>query len=337
MYVVVIQVVAGALRLSVLKIRVFLNINKTNNPNLSLEKLIMLDYKLLQALAAIVEGQGFEKGAALLGISQSAISQRIKLLEARLGQPVLIRSPGLAPTNLGKRLLNHVQQVRLLEHDLLLDVPTLGAEALRLRIAINADSLATWWFPVMGDYCQREGVLLDLVIEDQDIGLKRMRDGDVAGCVCSAEQAVQGSRCVYLGTLVYRAYASPGFMSRYFPLGLNADALAVAPVINFGPDDQLQHRLLQSLGYQGAFPFHLCPSSEGFIRMSEAGLGYGMMPEIQAQESVAAGRLVEVKPGYAQKVPLYWHYWRQGGETLEGLTRHLCTAIPLNQGEITVK
>ncbi|MNN67595.1 Chromosome initiation inhibitor [compost metagenome] len=78
----------------------------------------MFDYKLLAALAAVVEQGGFERGAQVLGLSQSAISQRIKLLEARVGQPVLVRSARPQPTELGQRLLNHVQQVRLLEGDL---------------------------------------------------------------------------------------------------------------------------------------------------------------------------------------------------------------------------
>ena len=107
----------------------------------------MFDYKLLSALAAVIEQGGFERGAQLLGLSQSAISQRIKLLEARVGQPVLVRAAPPAPTEIGKRLLNHVQQVRLLERDLQHQVPALddGGQPERLRVALNADSLATWW------------------------------------------------------------------------------------------------------------------------------------------------------------------------------------------------
>jgi len=79
-----------------------------------LGKTDMLDYKLLHALAIVVECDGFERAGDVLGLSQSAVSQRIKALEVRLGQPVLIRSPHLAPTPAGQRLLTHYQQVYLL-------------------------------------------------------------------------------------------------------------------------------------------------------------------------------------------------------------------------------
>jgi LysR family transcriptional regulator (chromosome initiation inhibitor) len=99
--------------------------------------------------------------------------------------------------------------------------------------------------------------------------------------------------------------------------------LARAPAIVFGPDDFLQHRYLASLGVEGAFAYHLCPSSEGFIRLTEAGMGWGLVPELQVRESLASGALCELQPGQPIDVPLYWHHWRNGGELLGELTRHL--------------
>ncbi|HSC83258.1 MAG TPA: LysR family transcriptional regulator ArgP [Pseudomonas sp.] len=285
----------------------------------------MFDYKLLAALAAVVEQAGFERAAQLLGLSQSAVSQRIKLLEARVGQPVLVRATPPTPTEIGRRLLNHVQQVRLLERDLQGAVPALdeGAPVERLRIALNADSLATWWAPLMGGFVAEHRLLLEHVVDDQDVGLKRMRAGEVAGCVCAAERPVAGARSLLLGAMRYRALASPAFMARHFADGVTAQTLARAPCIVFGPDDYLQHRYLAAMGVDGGFAYHLCPSSEGFVRLASAGFGWGLVPELQVQRELADGVLVEILPNRPQDVPLYWHHWRSGGELLASLTRHL--------------
>lgn len=285
----------------------------------------MFDYKLLAALAAVVEQAGFERAAQVLGLSQSAVSQRIKLLEARVGQPVLVRTTPPAPTEIGRRLLNHVQQVRLLERDLQGQVPGLDEQTLpeRLRIAINADSLATWWAAATADFCATRQVLMELVVEDQEVGLKRMRAGEVAACVCAAERTVAGARSLALGSMRYRALASPAFIARHFAAGVSADALVRAPAIVYGPDDQLQHRYLAGLGVTGAFAYHLCPSSEGFVRLAEGGLGWGLVPELQVREELASGRLVDLLPERFIDVPLYWHHWRNGGELLSELTERL--------------
>ncbi|WP_375741505.1 LysR family transcriptional regulator ArgP [Pseudomonas boanensis] len=288
----------------------------------------MFDYKLLAALAAVVEQGGFERAAQLLGLSQSAVSQRIKLLEARVGQPVLVRATPPAPTEVGTRLLNHVQQVRLLERDLQRQVPALeeGGAPERLRIALNADSLATWWAHAVGDFCAEQQVLLDLVVEDQEVGLKRMRAGEVAACVCAAERPVAGARSLMLGAMRYRALASPAFIERHFPQGVTPEALTRVPAIVFGPDDLLQHRYLASLGVEGSFIHHLCPSSEGFVRLAEGGLGWGLVPELQVSAELARGELRELLPGKPIDVPLYWHHWRHGGDLLGILTDHLARA-----------
>ncbi len=285
----------------------------------------MFDYKLLAALATVVEQAGFERAAQRLGLSQSAVSQRIKLLEMRLGQPVLVRSTPPQPTELGQRLLNHVQQVRLLEGDLQQLVPALDEEggAERLRVALSADSLATWWAEAVSDYCSESGVLLDLLVEDQAVGLKRMRAGEVAACLCSSPRPVAGARALALGAMRYRAMASPAFIARHLAGGVSGERLARVPAIVFGPDDRLQHRFLAALGVEGGFLHHLCPSSEGFVRMAEAGLGWGLIPELQVAEQLASGRLREVLPERPVDVPLYWHSWRLGGERLDSLTRHV--------------
>lgn len=284
----------------------------------------MFDYKLLSALTAVVEQGGFEKAAQFLGLSQSAVSQRIKLLEMRIGQPVLVRDVPPRPTSLGRRLLNHVQQVRLLEGDLQHWVPMLDEEGStpRLRIAVNADSLAIWWVNAISEVVRDNDLLFDLVVEDQAVGLKRMRSGDVAACLCAGETPVAGARAVLLGGMRYLALASPAFLQRYFSVDAPRQSLSQAPAIVYGPDDALQHRFLQRLGIEERFAHHVCPSTEGFMQMVRCGLGWGLIPELQAKEALRAGELVELIPDHPLDIPLYWHYWR-GSRWLEKVTERL--------------
>lgn len=290
----------------------------------------MLDYKLLAALAAVVEQGGFERAARKLALSQSAVSQRIKLLEARVGAPVLMRATPPQPTAAGQRLLNHIQQVQLLEHDLSADIPLLADDigTQRLRIAINADSLATWWAEAVGPLFRHGGPLLELLVDDQDVGLRRMRAGEVAGCVCATAEPVAGARAVRLGVMRYVAVASADFADPAQASGAIVESIERGPAIIFGPDDTLQHRFRALLGLTGDFAYHLCPSSEGFVRMLLAGVGWGMVPALQVAAELADGRLVELVPGHSIDVPLYWHYWRHGGQLLERVTSRLCSAAP---------
>lgn len=285
----------------------------------------MFDYNLLSALSAVIEQAGFERAAQVLGLSQPAVSQRIKLLEARVGRPVLVRVTPPVPTEIGRRLLYHVQQVRLLERDLQTHVPALDEDGSpeRLRVALNADSLATWWARSVGIFCSEQNLLLDLVVEDQAVSLKRMRAGEVAACVCVNERPMVGARSLLLGAMRYRAVASPEFIARHFSNGITPQLIAHAPALVFGPDDLLQHRYLASLGIHGGFQHHFCPSSEGFIRLTEAGLGWGLVPEQQVVDHLERGLLVELLPDKPTDVPLYWHHWRNSGQLLGQLTDHL--------------
>jgi DNA-binding transcriptional LysR family regulator len=64
----------------------------------------------LRALIAVARERSFTKAAARLGVSQSALSQTIRQLEARLGVRLLMRTTrSVAPTEAGERLLRTVE------------------------------------------------------------------------------------------------------------------------------------------------------------------------------------------------------------------------------------
>ena len=179
----------------------------------------MLDYGLLSALAAVVRTGSFERAAQHLNVTPSAISQRVKLLEERIGTVLVIRGLPCLASEAGQRLCQHVEQVALLENALRRSLPGLEAEnrPVTLRIAVNADSLATWFIPAMAE---TDSFLFDLVLDDQDYSADWLRRGEVVAGVASHGQPIQGGNCYPLGTLRCVATASPGFMERWFHVDL---------------------------------------------------------------------------------------------------------------------
>lgn len=281
----------------------------------------MVDYPALHALAAVARTGGFERAAAELGVTQSAISQRIKSLEDKIGAVLIRRVQPCAPTELGQRLVRHVEDVGLLEHLLSQDLGGLLPQdaAARVRIAVNADSLATWFLPALADI---DGLLFDLVVDDQDHSANWLQQGQVAAAVTASTGPVQGCDSHSLGALGYVATASPRFAARWFPNGVTAEALKIAPALTFDPKDRLQADWVRAVvGKPCSFPTHLIPSSEGFVEAALMGLGWGMNPELLVADHLKAGRLIAILPEAPAKTPLFWQVSRIARRALDPLTR----------------
>ena len=275
----------------------------------------MLDYALLDALAAVVRHGSFDRAAGALNVTPSAVSQRVKLLEERVGTVLVKRGQPCVATASGALLCRHTERVQLLEAELGGAMPTftgaLGAARPTLRVAVNDDSVGTWFIDAVAGFCVERGILLDLVIDDQDHTAQRMRDGSVQGAVTTQAEPVQGCRSTRLGRMRYRAVCSPAFFERYFAQGVTRDALQLAPCIEFNPKDQLQKRFIRRITRsQVDAPLHWIPHVAGFLRCCLNGLGWGMCPERMIAPNLARGELVELTPGRALDVELYWQSWR---------------------------
>lgn len=290
----------------------------------------MLDYSLLAAVAAVVREGSFERAARALHLSPSAVSQRVKLLEERLGQILVVRGTPCLATAAGRHLCRHIEQVDMLEQDLLGALPALAPDGLgrvTLRLAVNADSLATWFLPAAAAFAEAEAALLDISLEDQAHTAERLRSGEVLAAVTDLDQPVQGCRSLGLGSMRYLATASPAFVRRYFPAGVTAATLAQAPCLRFNPQDRLQQRWVESqFGPDLSLPCHGLPSSQAFVDAAIAGLGWGMNPATAVAPALADGRLVLLLPDAPLLLPLFWQCRRQPLPMLERLTQAVLAA-----------
>lgn len=286
----------------------------------------MLDYALLAALAAVVRTGSFERAAQQLHVTPSAVSQRVKLLEERLGTILVVRGSPCAGTPAGLRLCQHVEQVALLESELRGAFPDIRAAGppVTLRIAVNADSLATWFVAAMAE---TRDCLFDLVLDDQEHSADWLRRGEVLAAVTAGAKPVQGCDSTPLGALRYIATASPGFVRRHFSGGLDAESLARAPRLTFNSKDRLQAQWTgQVFGREIPSPSHWLPSSQAFVDAALAGLGWGMNPEALVAGHLRDGRLVALVPDQPMDVPLFWQRSRIASRTLADITRAVLDA-----------
>lgn len=290
----------------------------------------MLDYPSLFALAAVVREGSFERAARTLHVTPSAVSQRIRWLEERVGCALVTRGQPCEPTETGRRLCQHVDRVRILEHELHGVMPELTpGQSVRVQVpvAVNADSLATWFMGPLAAFHAHTDALVQVAVDDEGHTGQWLRSGQVLAAVTATEVAAAGCNSQPLGAMRYVAAASPSFVAQHFSQGVDAHSLARAPSLMFNAKDGLQLRWAQRLcGHAIELPKHTVPSSHAFVAGALAGLGWAMHPWVLVQDHLASGRLVALKPDTFLDVPLFWQQARMASVLLSELTRAVLSA-----------
>ena len=274
------------------------------------------DPAALDCLSALVDHASFERAAQHLSITQSAVSQRLRALEAQVGQPLVLRTRPLRLTAPGKVLLRFARQLQALSADVARELGVQPAAGERLPIAVNADSLATWVAPAL-DALVQDGLALELVVDDQDFTHDWLRQGEVLGCVSSVAVALRGCRIAALGVMRYTAVASPAFIAQHLHgsvRGLNPATFAHLPFLVFNRKDDMQRQWVsQAFGVAAPrLQERFVPSSEAYVRAALLGWGIGVAPELQVRGLLQSGALVALRPQVSVSVQLFWHQWRLG-------------------------
>lgn len=291
----------------------------------------MLDYPLLETLAAVDREGSVEGAARALHVTPSAVSQRVKLLEERVGAVLLVRGRPCVATPAGLQLCRHVERVALLEREVDRALPALATRGARptavLRVAVNADSLATWFVHAVARVAAEGEAVIDAAVDDEGHTADWLRTGRVLAAVTADRGPLQGGRSLALGRMRYLATASPAFVARHFRGGVTEAALAEAPTLVFDPRDALQRRWMRRVARRVPEPpTHRLPSTHAFLDASLAGIAWCMNPELLARPHLAAGRLVELVPGTPIDVPLHWQHPRLAPPILERLTAAVTAA-----------
>ncbi|MFF2133729.1 LysR family transcriptional regulator ArgP [Streptomyces olivochromogenes] len=279
---------------------------------------MMMDLPLdqVRTLLAVVDEGTFDAAAAALHVTPSAVSQRVKALEQRTGRVLLMRTKPVRATESGEVVVRFARRLARLERDARTELGMSEAgEPTRLSIAVNADSLATWFLPALTRVPRELRLCFELRREDEDHTAALLREGVVMAAVTSWPDPVAGCSVRALGRMRYLAVAGPAFAARWLGAGTDAapdELIADAPVVAFDRNDDLQDEFVRGLGGgSGASALrHFMPTSEGFVDAVVAGLGWGMVPEVQAEPLLRAGRLARLAPDRIVDVPLFWQQWK---------------------------
>ncbi|WP_312554379.1 LysR family transcriptional regulator ArgP [Massilia sp.] len=288
---------------------------------------MQIDPRRSAAFIAAINGGSLEAAAFQLRITPSAVSQRISALEQELGTPLLVRTRPCRPTAPGMRLLQFLRRRALLEQEFMAERDS-EAGPVRVALAVNNDTLATWLLPLLAPLLVAEDLLVEFVLDNQGHTFALLEQGQAVACISGEAEPMRGCTVEPLGMMRYRMVAAPAFAQRWFPQGLDRDAARRAPVMVFDRKDTLQTQfLLQHLGLpEGSYPFHYVPASDPYVQAIRLGLGYGMLPLEQCADLLAAGALVDLAPDLHVDVPLYWHAWRIQPARLERMGAALVEA-----------
>lgn len=283
-----------------------------------------VDPQLAQTVAAVVDEGSFESAARRLHVTPSAVSQRVKTLEEQLGRVLLVRSKPAQATEAGEAVVRFARQITLLEHDTLAGFGLAGtddaeSERVRVPLAVNADSMATWFLAPLARMSTLHGVEIDLHRDDQNFTARLLESGTVMAAVTSESTPVGGCSVAPLGVLSYVPVAATAFQERWMPHGTTPEALARAPFVNFDRRDELQHDWLRERGVEPwSVPRHFVPASSDFARAVELGMGWALLPTMQAERGLAEGALVRLDDSEV-RVPLFWQQWNLRSVLLDAI------------------
>jgi LysR family transcriptional regulator, chromosome initiation inhibitor len=288
-----------------------------------------IDPRQAAAFVAVVETGSFEQAAARLHVTASAITQRVRALEAGLGAPLVLRTRPCRATPTGQRVLQHLRRVSMLQADLQAELDATRQSPVSVVVALNSDSLGTWFLPALSSILSGERLLFELIMEDQDHTFDLLESGMAIGCVTTVQKPMRGCAATPLGTMRYRLLAAQAFASRWFPRGLTRTSARQAPVVAYSRRDTLQSSfLLEKFGLpDGAYPCHYVPGTHTHFAAVQHGLGYAMVPELLLGDTPLAQQgLVDLAPAHPTDLALYWHAWKVQSPSMQSLSARVVEA-----------
>lgn len=279
-----------------------------------------LELKQVEALAAVLRTGSFDTAAEQLCLTPSALSQRVRLLEERVGAVLIVRGSPCMPTEEGRRVWRYAQDVALREHELVASLALdIGQSHVPVALAITPDTMATWFLEALREV---PDLLYSLKVDNAEEGTRLLARGDVLAAVTFGARQVQGCDSFPLGALRYMPVCSPGFFAQWFADGLTAEAFQRAPCVTYNEQDRLQIRFASAASGQAVVPpSHYMTDARALADAAVFGMGWVMLPHLLARPLLEDGQLVLMSEDHHIDSALVWQVARASQGVMRPLTR----------------
>lgn len=290
-----------------------------------------LNYKNVEGFSLAIEEKGFDNAAKKLGITQSALSQRIKTLENDLGTLLITRTSPPVPTNVGRKLLTHFRKVSFLKSELDNKFNPENKKKYQLvSLATDTDCLSTWFYPVIERMKNKHNILCEVKLESGTGIIGLLKAGEVMGCISTDPKAIQGCSATCIGEVEYCLAATPSFSDKYFHNGFNREVINRTPaIISNGTDGYLSKILQRFYNFSiNEVPCIHIPSLEIKMKLILNDTGYGVIPIFKKNHLIDSGQICPLNHSHSMIVKLYWHRWRIKSVSLDYLSNEIGSIIP---------
>jgi DNA-binding transcriptional LysR family regulator len=255
----------------------------------------MITLRQLKALHWIALLGTFERAAARLNTTQSAISKRVQELELSVGRPIFDRSQrGARLTEEGEHVLVLCQQMLDLEERIMAVGHVGTAPASRLRLGVTELTTYTWLPQLIGALkAQHPSLTIETEVDASRDLFTRLQDDDLDLVVIAETFTDPDVKSVRLAEVSNAWLARPGLIKEDHPLSLAE--LGAYPILLQGRRSGSGLSVHRWMRAQGAvFPqMVISDNIMTMLGLTIAGVGIANFPRHCFQRQVDEGRLVE--------------------------------------------
>ncbi|WP_405218609.1 LysR family transcriptional regulator [Agrococcus sp. Ld7] len=261
----------------------------------------------LEVLVAVSELGSLGRVAARLGVSQQAVSARVRAIEAQVGAPLVTRSPrGSTLTATGAIIASWASDVLAAAERLEAGIESVRAEAARqLDIAASltiAEYLLPRWLVSLRDLQESTGhplTRVGLTAANSEAVLGAVRSRAVTLGFVETPEIPADLRHVALGTDRMHVAVAPAHPWARRSRPVSAAELAATPLVareeGSGTRRALEHLLLGAAGSALAPPRVVLSSTAAVRAAIAAGVAPGVLSSLAIADDLALGRLVTVE------------------------------------------